>query len=224
VTQHNEAGDLTLRLLPATASVLPTTVRRLALETNLEALIARFGLLAVGIGTFLEGETILVAAGAMAHRGLLSLPSVMCAAFVGSVMGDQLWFQLGRRYGQPFIAKRPKFAARTRVVEGWLHKYGASFVLGFRFLYGLRSVTPVLLGASDYSPLRFALLNVVGAAVWSVSFGYLGYGVGASLSGLLTRPGEVEELLLAALLVGAAIIALTWRARRRARVAAGHAS
>jgi membrane protein DedA with SNARE-associated domain len=179
-----------------------------------EAFILRWGYLAVGLGTFFEGETILIAAGAMAHRGLLSLWWVVLSAFVGSLAGDQLWFTLGRTYGQPFIAKRPKVRARTEVVEGWLHKYGTVFVLGFRFLYGLRSVTPVLLGASRYAPSKFLLLNGLGAALWSVSFGYLGYGVGASLAALLARRGRVEELLLAAVAVGLVVGLLSWRARR----------
>jgi membrane protein DedA with SNARE-associated domain len=180
----------------------------------LEAFLLRWGYLAVGLGTFFEGETILIAAGALAHHGLLSLSWVMLSAFVGSLTGDQLWFVIGRRYGPPFIAKRPKLAARTEVVTGWLRKYGTAFVLGFRFLYGLRSVTPVLLGASRYAPRRFIVLNGVGAALWSVSFGYLGYGVGASLAALLARRGRIEELLLVALGVGLLVALLSRRARR----------
>jgi membrane protein DedA with SNARE-associated domain len=185
-----------------------------------EAFILRWGYLAVGLGTFFEGETILIAAGAMAHRGLLSLAWVIASAFVGSLAGDQLWFLLGRRYGPPFIAKRPKVQRRTVVVEGWLRKYGTVFVLGFRFLYGLRSVTPVLLGASRYAPGRFLVLNAVGAALWSLSFGYLGYGVGASLAALLDRRGRVEELLLAGVVVGAIVALASVRARRSRQRAA----
>jgi membrane protein DedA with SNARE-associated domain len=185
-----------------------------------ETLILRWGYLAVGLGTFFEGETILIAAGAMAHRGLLSLWWVIGSAFVGSLAGDQLWFLLGRRYGQPFIAQRPKIQRRTAVVEGWLHRYGTVFVLGFRFLYGLRSVTPVLLGASRYAPSRFLGLNAVGAALWALSFGYLGYGVGASLAALLDRRGRVEELLLAGLAVGVLVALLSIYARRKKQRAA----
>jgi membrane protein DedA with SNARE-associated domain len=130
---------------------------------------------------------------------------------------------LGLRYGQPFIEKRPKIKLRTAVVEGWLRRYGTVFVLGFRFLYGLRSVTPVLLGASRYSARRFLGLNVVGAALWAVSFGYLGYGVGASLAALLDRHGRVEELLLAGAAVGAVGALVSVRARRKRQRAAASA-
>ena len=180
----------------------------------MEVLILRWGYLAIGLGTFFEGETILIAAGAMAHHGLLSLVWVMLAAFIGSVAGDQLWFYVGLRFGPPFISKRAKLQARAAVVAGWMRKYGNAFVLGFRFLYGLRSVTPVLLGASRYSPSRFAILNVLGAALWAISFGLLGYGVGASLVALLSRRGRVGELLLAAVVAAALFAFLSWQTRK----------
>ena len=61
--------------------------------------VANYGYLAVFIGTLLEGETILVAAGFAAYRGLLDLPSVVLVAIVGGTLGDQTAFQLGRWKG-----------------------------------------------------------------------------------------------------------------------------
>jgi membrane protein DedA with SNARE-associated domain len=182
----------------------------------LEALIVRWGYLAVVLGTFLEGETILVAAGALAHRGALSLPLVMLCAFVGSVAGDQLWFQLGHRYGQPFLDRRPEWKARAGAVQRHLLRFGNFFVLGFRFVIGVRTVTPALLGASGYSRVRFAWLNALGGAWWSVTIGGAGYALGAVLTQLLARAAHAEELLGVALLV-ALLLAAVWRvARRRA--------
>lgn len=185
-----------------------------------DTLIAQWGYLAVGLGTFFEGETVLLVAGAMAHRGLLSLPLVMFAAFVGSVAGDQLWFLLGRRYGRTFIAKRPRLAAHAGRVESGLKRYGTPFVLGFRFLYGLRTVTPVLLGASAYPVQRFMILNVVGAAVWALVFGLLGFTVGTGLSHLLGRGTRVEEAVAVALVLALVLWLCVRHWRRRTLLAA----
>jgi membrane protein DedA with SNARE-associated domain len=59
---------------------------------NFETIIAQYGYFAIIIGTFLEGETILVIGGFLAHIGLLSLPLVILSAFIGSFSGDQLYF------------------------------------------------------------------------------------------------------------------------------------
>jgi membrane protein DedA with SNARE-associated domain len=171
----------------------------------LDAIITRWGYPAIVVGTFLEGETILVLGGAMAHRGLLSLPGVMIAAFVGSVAGDQLWFLIGRRVGRATLEQRPKWRDRAARVEAWLARYGNAFVVGFRFIYGLRTVSPALLGASGYPQRRFSWLNVVGAALWATSFAGVGWGLGASLQGVLERTARWEEIgALGILLAGGA--------------------
>ena len=50
----------------------------------LEELITTYGYAAVGIGSFLEGETVLVLGGLAAHRGYLELPWVIVYAFLGT--------------------------------------------------------------------------------------------------------------------------------------------
>jgi membrane protein DedA with SNARE-associated domain len=186
---------------------------------TLEEVISRWGYPAIVLGTFLEGETVLVLGGAMAHRGLLSLPGVMSAAFVGSVAGDQLWFLLGRRWGKSALEHRPRWRDRASRAEGWLARYGAVFVVGFRFLYGVRTVSPALLGASGYPAHRFSRLNVIGAAAWAAAFASLGWALGAGLQATLGRAARWEELgLIGAVLVGAsAVVHRSVRRRRDGR-------
>jgi membrane protein DedA with SNARE-associated domain len=182
----------------------------------LESLVARWGYAAIFAGTFLEGETVLLAGGAMAHRGLLSLPWVIVCAFVASFSGDQMWFFLGRRYGPRAIERRPGWAAPAERVRGWLHRFGTGFVLAFRFVYGIRVLTPVLLGASGYPASRFAPLNAAGAAVWSCAVAGVGWGLGEGLTRLLGRAGKVEERALMALGAGVAIaLIVRHRIKRR---------
>ena len=47
----------------------------------MEELIKQYGLVVLFIGTFAEGETILVIAGFLAHQGYLHLPYVLLTAF-----------------------------------------------------------------------------------------------------------------------------------------------
>ena len=135
----------------------------------LETLIVKWGYVAIAVGIFMEGESVLILGGALAHRGLLSLPLVMLTAFLSAFAGDQFWFHMGRRFGRPLLARHPKWQVRAGAVQTRLQRYGDIFVFGFRFIYGIRTVTPALLGMSEYPRARFAMLNLVGVAVWSVS-------------------------------------------------------
>jgi membrane protein DedA with SNARE-associated domain len=136
----------------------------------------------------------------------------MLAAFVGSVAGDQVWFLVGKRAGRAAIDRRPRWKRHAERVEKWLARYGTAFVVGFRFIYGLRTVSPLLLGASGYSQRRFAWWNAVGAGVWATSFAALGWGLGAGLRRALGRDARWEELGILGVAVGVGIAIL---ARRR---------
>jgi len=174
----------------------------------IEAFLVRWGYLAVGVGTVVEGEAVLLAAGAFAHRGTLSLPLVIAAAFAGSVAGDQLWFLFGRRFGRRYLDRKPAWQKRAQRLEPWLRRYGNGFVSGFRFAYGFRTVTPVVLGATGYPHARFLAFNVIGAALWAGAFGVLGWALGASIARALGRVGRAEEIAATAVVATLALFAL----------------
>lgn len=176
----------------------------------IESLIGRYGYLTILVGTFLEGETVLVLGGLAAHRGLLWLPGVMACAFAGSLASDQLFFFIGRRHGARFVARRPRLRAGVERVRALVERHDTLLILSFRFLYGLRNVTPLALGMSRVPAWRFALFNVIGAAAWAVAVGTLGWFIGSAAKQLL---GHVEryELRVAAVIVAVGIALWAWR-------------
>jgi len=153
-------------------------------------LVTHYGYAAILVGTFAEGETVLVLGGLAAHRGYLELPWVLVCAFVGTLLGDQLFFHVGRLKGARVLEKRPHWRLRAERALALLAKHQTPMAVGFRFLYGLRTVTPFLLGASGVSPGRFLLLNAIGAAAWSAVIGGVGYLLGQTVELLL---GDVKR-------------------------------
>lgn len=170
---------------------------------TLESLIDTYGYLAILVGSFLEGETILVLGGVAAKLGYLKLPWVVTCAFAGTLLGDQLFFFLGRYRGDAFLKRHPSWLASTIRVQTILERHRIPIILGFRFLYGLRSVTPFVIGMSRVPIAQFALLNIIGAALWATVIGALGFVFGHAMELALGDIRHYEiELLLAVLLVG----------------------
>jgi membrane protein DedA with SNARE-associated domain len=182
----------------------------------MEYYIEHFGYLAVLIGTFLEGETIVVLAGFAAHRGYLQLPLVICAAFVGSLFGDQLFYHLGRKHFQAVLDRRPSWAPRVERARKLVARHQVTIILVFRFLYGLRTVIPLTLGAAAVPARVFIPLNILGALVWAVAIGSAGYLFGRTLEGLFGRLKHLELwIMLGIALIGVAFWVIRfWRARR----------
>ena len=189
----------------------------MSLETLTE-LIKNYGYLAILIGTFLEGETILILGGFAAHMGFLELPWVIASAFAGSFSGDQLYFYIGRHYGPKIIAKRLSWQEGAAKVYKHLHRHQNLLILSFRFFYGFRNVTPFAVGAAHVSRARFFTLNLIGAIIWAISFASAGYLFGEAFRLFLDDFKRYElYVLLGLVLVGVLIwLATLIRHRRRA--------
>jgi len=176
----------------------------------LESLITHYGYPILFIGTFIEGETVLVLGGIASHLGYLSLDGVIACGFAGTLLGDQLYFFLGRRHGKTLLARRPDWQHHTRRVHQILERHQNWLIIGFRFLYGLRTVTPFVIGTSKVAYWRFTLLNIIGAAIWAIIIGSAGYYFGQAVHSLLGDIKRYELLIMAGI---TAIGALIWLAQ-----------
>jgi membrane protein DedA with SNARE-associated domain len=89
-------------------------------------------------------------------------------------------------------------------------------------VYGVRNVTPILLGISGVSHLKFFCLNFIGASVWALAFTYGGLYVGKAFMLIMDHVGHgIFYFLLAAI----AVAALLWYIRSHKAVkAAKHIS
>ncbi len=78
-------------------------------------------------------------------------------------------------------------------------------ILGFRFLYGLRTVAPFVIGLSKIPFFTFLILNIISAAVWATVVGTLGYYFGKGIEIILDDVKKYETWILIA---GLALILL----------------
>jgi membrane protein DedA with SNARE-associated domain len=186
---------------------------------DLQALIDTYGYLAVFVGAFLEGETILAMAGFAAHFGYLELHIVIIIALAGGFIGDQFFFFLGRTQGKRLLALFPKLEQRATMVDLMLARYHAPLIVAIRFMYGFRIAGPILIGMGRVSPARFMFYNFVGACLWAPLIAGLGYFFGQVLAALLRQIYQYELAGLAIVVVAALAVwaFIRLRARRSKR-------
>jgi membrane protein DedA with SNARE-associated domain len=176
--------------------------------------------MAEGAGVPVPGETMLLAGGALAHFGRLSLPWVIATAAAGAIAGDNLGFFVGRRGGRR-LAERygPKMgltAARLAEFDRFFARHGPRTIVMARFVTGLRVVCAVLAGGSELPWRTFLAYNAVGVAAWATTIGFVGYFLGESWDTLerwIGRSGVAALFVAMALLIGFTLHAR--RARRR---------
>jgi membrane protein DedA with SNARE-associated domain len=173
--------------------------------------IEHYGYWAIIVGTIIEGETIVLTGGILAFWGCLDLRWVMVTAFIGSFSGDQIFFFLGRYKGNQIISRREKWRSRLEKVHRLSKRYHTAIILGFRFMYGFRLVTPLVLGADQtINPRRFMILNGFSAACWSIIFAWGGYFLGEVSEGLLKEIKRVQGGFLIGLSLAGILGWIVW--------------
>ncbi|WP_130834485.1 DedA family protein [[Erwinia] mediterraneensis] len=166
------------------------------MHIDINALIAQYGYLALLFGCILEGETFTLLGGIAAHEGLLPWGGVVIAAMAGGALGDQLLYWLGRRYGTRILRRFKKQQDHLVKANHLIQRHPSLFVIGVRFMYGFRLIGPIIIGASHLKPLKFFLLNLIGAAIWALLFVTLGYFAGEMIAPLLHKIDQHIKHLL----------------------------
>jgi membrane protein DedA with SNARE-associated domain len=179
------------------------------------SLIEKYGYLATFVGTLAEGESLLILSGLCAHRGYMSLPVVIAVGAVGGALGDVAFFLLGRFYGAKLLVRYPRYAPAADRVRSMIERVPVATILGVRFMYGLRTVGPAVIGTTRVSLPRFVAFNVVGAVAWSTCWAGAGYLVGKAAEQVLGDLARIEREVFGGALVVIVLAVVAMRVWRR---------
>jgi membrane protein DedA with SNARE-associated domain len=199
--------------------------------TNLPQLIGLWGYPAIFLivvlgnaGLPVPEETILGVAGYLVWRGHLNLSVVLVVGIVSAVLGDNIGYWAGRRWGQSRMTRYARWALghpeRLDSMRAFVARRGPLAVFVARFIPGVRFMAGPLAGSLGLHFMPFFAANVLGAMIYvpvAVGLGYaVGYGFGEYVEQLRRLVGDVERALLVSVLLGALAV-LAWRTIRSLR-------
>jgi membrane protein DedA with SNARE-associated domain len=184
---------------------------------SLEHLISQYGVLAVFLGAAFEGETAVFLGGVFAHRHFMSWWEAATAAAIGSFAADQAWFFAGRYANRLALVQRFLKTDAAQKVSQLLEAHPTGFILAFRFIYGMRTVSPIAIGLSSVPALRFVIFNFIAAVVWAVLITTVGYLFGNAVEMLFGRLKLHLHLLIAIAAIAVIVAALAYLIRRQMR-------
>lgn len=173
---------------------------------SLESLVVQYGYFAVLFGTMIEGESVMFIAGYFAHSQYLQWHWVFLCGVAGTHIGESFFYYLGRTRGNALLESRPAWKERSEYLLRHFRRHRYLLIVCYRFFYGMRSVAPLLLGASGVRPLVFQCLNLVGVSLWAGCLSAGGYYLGRTMEQLLEQVQRYDHwVLLGFLLVLAGI-------------------
>ncbi|MBK4764970.1 MAG: DedA family protein [Pantoea sp. Brub] len=166
------------------------------MSLNIKELIIKYGYLAIFTGCVAEGETFTILGGVAVHEGLLHYIWVLIVSMIGGILGDQILYWIGNHYGVHILYRIKKHKSKILKVNKLIKTNPSLFVIGVRFMYGFRIIGPIIIGASHLNPIKFFILNIIGAAIWSLLFVNLGYYAGSIIIPILHKINEYMRYLV----------------------------
>src|SRR3954447_24373085 len=176
------------------------------------------------MGVPVPGETALIAGGLAAHDGQLSIELLIVLAAAAAILGDNVGFAIGRRYGRR-IFERPGIAYEQRLAllelgEPFFERHGPKAVFLGRWVSGLRIASAWLAGMNKMRWPTFLVWNALGGICWAIGVGLGAYYAGHAFETFITKVGVYGAVAIAVLVVGF----IAWRHKKHSAAlkARGH--
>jgi undecaprenyl-diphosphatase len=143
------------------------------------------------IGLFVPSTAILVGAGVLIGTGHLNFWPVIIVTTLGAILGDQLSYWAGRYFGESLKTLWPlnRYTQLAAKGEDFVREHGGKSVAIGRFVPGVKSVVPGVVGMLGMNQAFFLFVNVTSAVVWAFVHVLPGVLIGQGLA--FAHPGAL---------------------------------
>lgn len=163
--------------------------------------------LAEQLGLPLPAVPVLLAAGALGGAGNLNLAVALLLAVVASLIGDTVWYYLGKTRGMAVLRLLCKISlepdACVRQTNAAYSKHGTRWLLLAKFIPGISTVAPPMAGVYRVGLWKFIAMDGMGASLWAGVYLFAGWWFSGQIDAIaacMERLGGWMGLALAAVL------------------------
>ena len=192
------------------------------LSATIQDWVAHYGYAAVFVLMLLDAacipfpsEVTMLVGGWYASQGKLDVFLVGTLGMLGSLAGSWLAYWVGATAGRGFIERYGRYVLirphEMDRVQGWWDEHGEAAVFFGRLLPVVRTFISLPAGIARMPFWRFTAFTLLGVAIWSYAFAFLGYLLGNNWARVTTW-FKLPTLIIIAVLIGGAV---WWYLRRR---------
>jgi membrane-associated protein len=143
-----------------------------------------FGESGMFIGFFFPGDTLLLTAGIFAAQGKLPLAWTILVIAAAAILGDNVGYHIGQRYGRRLFRKPDGVIFRQEYIqraEGFYERFGARTMLIAHFVPVVRTFVPPVAGVAKMNYKQFVIFDAIGDTAWAVIVTLIGYWFGTKI-------------------------------------------
>jgi len=129
------------------------------------------------VGVFIPGSVLIIFLGAFAAKGFFEFDDLVWFAVVGALLGDNINYYIGRKFGAKILQKEIWMLKKEHVekAKDFIKKHGNKSVFWSRFIPGLKEIVPFIAGSLNMNKKKFFIFNFLGAIGWGLEWAGIGY-------------------------------------------------
>ena len=125
------------------------------------------------------GFVALLAAGILSSIESNSLNIALCifVAGIANLIGSSALFYLSRYQKSEVMRFLKNHRRKIALSHIWIKKFDYFIIFIHKYLYGIKTIVPMVIGFSKYSGKKFVLYNFFASFLWAIIIGALSYAV-----------------------------------------------
>lgn len=146
-----------------------------------------FGESGMFFGFFFPGDTLLLAAGVFIAAGKLNFETVLPVIALAAILGDNIGYQLGKKYGRKLFRKPDGLLFRQEYIkrsEEFYDKHGNKAVLFAHFVPIVRTFAPAVAGVARMDLKKYVMYDAIGCIGWTIIVTSIGYWFGSRIKNI----------------------------------------
>jgi membrane protein DedA with SNARE-associated domain len=171
--------------------------------------------LGILVGVFFEGELIMISSIIAAFQGYLNPWVVIAIGITGTFFSDFFYFSLGKKKGAQLIERKNKLKLQMEKIGAKIHKFPFLIFMSYRFMYGFRVVTPLVIGTSNFHTGRFIINSFSSILLWATAYSLVGYFLGSYIISKLSHIEHIEMYIVVVLVIVASVFILIKRRKMK---------
>ncbi|MBB4617544.1 DedA family protein [Sphingomonas abaci] len=169
----------------------------------------------------IPSEVIMGLGGMAVARGRMQLGWLLLAGTIGSVIGNYVWYALGRKFGyqglKPFVDRWGRWLTvdwqDVEAITRFFHDRGGWVIFVFRFMPSFRTIISLPAGMAHMPRWRFLVATTAGTTIWNIILAGAGILLDQNFEQLDRYIGPLAIATMVAVLAYYVYRVVTWKPR-----------
>lgn len=163
-------------------------------------------------------EAVMPFAGYLWFQGTFSLPLIIIASTLGSIVGSLISYWIGAKGGRLFVSKFGKYLLLNEhhldKTEAFFSRFGEKTIFISRFIPVVRHLISIPAGTGKMKLPKFIIYTAIGSALWNTALTYCGYLLGKNWNMIRTF-GEILDIIIVLAIIAVIIYFIRKRKQQK---------